>query len=156
MAGATALVEAQADQHPLCACPYLPHLAAPPQLVNFSVVPLHLRIPFVAGVSFAWTVILSVLRGALAPAQELVAATEMAIMDSVTITAVYADDGEEHHASATSAATHHQHAPAAAAEQAPVATVSAAEQAPVAGSGGGAVSVGVVPVGVVVATGALA
>jgi hypothetical protein len=27
------------------------------QLMNFSVVPLHLRIPFVAGVSFAWWVV---------------------------------------------------------------------------------------------------
>jgi hypothetical protein len=26
------------------------------QLVNFSIVPVHLRIPFVAGVSFAWWV----------------------------------------------------------------------------------------------------
>mmetsp|Transcript_7269 Transcript_7269/g.15867 ORF Transcript_7269/g.15867 Transcript_7269/m.15867 type:complete len:238 (+) Transcript_7269:230-943(+) len=37
----------------------------PAQLVNFSVVPLHLRVPFVAGISFLWCVILSVLRGAL-------------------------------------------------------------------------------------------
>lgn len=37
----------------------------PAQLVNFAFVPLHLRIPYVAGVSFAWTVIISVMRGAL-------------------------------------------------------------------------------------------
>jgi len=37
----------------------------PAQLVNFGVVPLHLRIPYVAGVSFAWTVIISVMRGSL-------------------------------------------------------------------------------------------
>lgn len=34
----------------------------PAQLVNFSVVPLHLRIPFVAGVSFAWCACLLQLR----------------------------------------------------------------------------------------------
>ncbi|KAJ9524495.1 hypothetical protein QJQ45_019552 [Haematococcus lacustris] len=37
----------------------------PAQLVNFAYVPQHLRIPFVAGVSFAWTVIISVMRGSL-------------------------------------------------------------------------------------------
>ncbi|KAG1676049.1 hypothetical protein FOA52_014914 [Chlamydomonas sp. UWO 241] len=35
----------------------------PAQLVNFSVVPHHLRIPFVALVSFLWTVIISGMRG---------------------------------------------------------------------------------------------
>lgn len=33
------------------------------QLVNFSVVPTYLQIPFAAGVSFVWTVILSMMRG---------------------------------------------------------------------------------------------
>lgn len=33
------------------------------QLVNFSVVPTYLQIPFCAGVSFVWTVILSMMRG---------------------------------------------------------------------------------------------
>ncbi|MEW5308842.1 MAG: hypothetical protein WDW38_000772 [Sanguina aurantia] len=37
----------------------------PAQLVNFSFVPRHLRIPFVAGVSFAWTVVISCMRGTL-------------------------------------------------------------------------------------------
>lgn len=37
----------------------------PAQFVNFTLVPLHLRIPFVAGVSFAWTVVISVMRGTL-------------------------------------------------------------------------------------------
>uniref|UniRef100_A0A7S0V9X4 Peroxisomal membrane protein n=1 Tax=Polytomella parva TaxID=51329 RepID=A0A7S0V9X4_9CHLO len=37
----------------------------PAQLFNFSVVPFHLRIPFVAAVSMAWTIILSVMRGAM-------------------------------------------------------------------------------------------
>lgn len=59
-------------------------LWVPAQLVNFSIVPVHLRIPFVAGVSFAWTVILSVLRGALEE-------TAVAAAEAVT---VYADDRE--------------------------------------------------------------
>ncbi|GAX75905.1 hypothetical protein CEUSTIGMA_g3348.t1 [Chlamydomonas eustigma] len=37
----------------------------PAQMLNFTYVPGHLRIPFVAAVSFGWTVIISVLRGAL-------------------------------------------------------------------------------------------
>mmetsp|Transcript_37826 Transcript_37826/g.52527 ORF Transcript_37826/g.52527 Transcript_37826/m.52527 type:complete len:238 (+) Transcript_37826:146-859(+) len=36
----------------------------PCQIVNFGLVPMHFRIPFVAGVSFGWTVILSVMQGA--------------------------------------------------------------------------------------------
>ncbi|KAI3428562.1 hypothetical protein D9Q98_007384 [Chlorella vulgaris] len=35
----------------------------PAQLVNFAFVPKHLRIPYVAAVSFGWTVILSVMQG---------------------------------------------------------------------------------------------
>lgn len=35
----------------------------PAQVINFSVVPMHFRIPYVAGVSFLWTVILSVMQG---------------------------------------------------------------------------------------------
>lgn len=35
----------------------------PAQLVNFAFVPRHLRVPYVAGVSFIWTVILSVMQG---------------------------------------------------------------------------------------------
>lgn len=34
-------------------------------LVNFMLVPSHLRLPFVAVVSFAWTVIISAWRGAV-------------------------------------------------------------------------------------------
>jgi len=34
----------------------------PCQFLNFAVVPMHFRIPFVAGVSFGWTVILSVMQ----------------------------------------------------------------------------------------------
>lgn len=33
----------------------------PAQLINFSVVPLHLRVPYVAGVAFGWTIVLSVM-----------------------------------------------------------------------------------------------
>lgn len=39
----------------------------PEQLVNFFVGPLPLRIPFVAAVSFGWTVIVSVMRGSHTP-----------------------------------------------------------------------------------------
>lgn len=46
-------------------CKALWMIWVPAQMVNFTVVPLHLRIPFVAGVSFAWTVVISVMRGAL-------------------------------------------------------------------------------------------
>ena len=35
----------------------------PAQIVNFTFVPTHLRIPFVAATSFGWTVILSVMQG---------------------------------------------------------------------------------------------
>lgn len=34
----------------------------PAQLVNFAFVPRHLRVPYVAAVSFGWTVILSVMQ----------------------------------------------------------------------------------------------
>ncbi|GLC55817.1 hypothetical protein PLESTB_001032000 [Pleodorina starrii] len=46
-------------------CKALWMIWVPAQMVNFTVVPLHLRIPFVAGVSFAWTVVISCMRGAL-------------------------------------------------------------------------------------------
>lgn len=35
----------------------------PAQVINFAFVPRHLRIPYVAGVSFLWTVVLSVMQG---------------------------------------------------------------------------------------------
>jgi protein Mpv17 len=35
----------------------------PFQSINFSIVPIHLRVPFAAGVSFVWSCILSALRG---------------------------------------------------------------------------------------------
>ncbi|GBG00328.1 hypothetical protein Rsub_13098 [Raphidocelis subcapitata] len=46
-------------------CKALWTIWVPAQLVNFAFVPRHLRIPYVAGVSFAWTVVLSAMRGAL-------------------------------------------------------------------------------------------
>lgn len=36
----------------------------PSQIVNFALVPMHYRIPFVAAVSFVWTTVLSVMQGA--------------------------------------------------------------------------------------------
>lgn len=45
-------------------CKALWTIWVPAQLVNFAFVPRHLRIPYVAGVSFAWTVVLSAMRGA--------------------------------------------------------------------------------------------
>jgi hypothetical protein len=35
------------------------------QLLNFAIMPLHLQIPTAAGISFVWTVILSMMRGAM-------------------------------------------------------------------------------------------
>ena len=35
----------------------------PLQLINFAFVPRHMRVPYVAGVSFGWTMILSVMQG---------------------------------------------------------------------------------------------
>lgn len=43
----------------------------PAQLINFAVVPRHLRIPYVAAVSFGWTVILSVMQGKFDAAKQL-------------------------------------------------------------------------------------
>mmetsp|Transcript_40535 Transcript_40535/g.117048 ORF Transcript_40535/g.117048 Transcript_40535/m.117048 type:complete len:202 (-) Transcript_40535:105-710(-) len=40
-------------------------LWVPAQLLNFSVVPLHWRTPFCAGVSMVWTCVLSFMRGSL-------------------------------------------------------------------------------------------
>lgn len=35
----------------------------PAQMINFTFVPLHLRMPFITSVSFGWTIILSLMRG---------------------------------------------------------------------------------------------
>lgn len=42
-------------------------LWVPFQAINFSVVPVHLRVPFAAGVSFVWSCVLSALRGDMKP-----------------------------------------------------------------------------------------
>uniref|UniRef100_A0A7S2NES5 Peroxisomal membrane protein MPV17 n=1 Tax=Haptolina brevifila TaxID=156173 RepID=A0A7S2NES5_9EUKA len=42
-------------------------LWVPMQVINFSLVPVHLRVPFAAGVSFVWSCILSALRGDMKP-----------------------------------------------------------------------------------------
>lgn len=80
----------------------------PSQLINFSVVPLHLRVPFVAFVSFTWCVILSLMRGDLEP-------SKVQLAESVT---AYADDGSRDRAAtgatsadATSAAVDFEGAP---------------------------------------------
>jgi hypothetical protein len=39
----------------------------PALIFNFSVCPAHLRVPFIAGVSFFWTMVLSIMRGKTAP-----------------------------------------------------------------------------------------
>ena len=46
-------------------------LWVPMQAINFSVVPVHMRVPFAAGVSFVWSCILSALRGDMKPVAEL-------------------------------------------------------------------------------------
>ena len=48
----------------------------PAQLVNFAFVPRHLRIPMVAGVSFGWTVILSVMQGKFDAAKQIAAVAQ--------------------------------------------------------------------------------
>lgn len=40
------------------------------QLLNFAIMPAHLQIPTAAGISFVWTVILSMMRGAMGPTEE--------------------------------------------------------------------------------------
>lgn len=42
----------------------------PAQLVNFAFVPRHLRIPYVAAVSFGWTVVLSTMQGRYAKEEQ--------------------------------------------------------------------------------------
>ncbi len=53
----------------------------PLQLINFAFVPRHLRVPYVAGVSFGWTMILSVMQGKFDKAAEV--ADSKALSDSV-------------------------------------------------------------------------
>jgi hypothetical protein len=42
-------------------------LWVPMQAINFSIMPVHMRVPFAAGVSFVWSCILSALRGEMKP-----------------------------------------------------------------------------------------
>lgn len=42
------------------------------QAINFSIVPVHMRVPFAAGVSFVWSCILSALRGDMKPVARVV------------------------------------------------------------------------------------
>ena len=44
-------------------CMALWKIWVPAQAINFAFVPRHMRIPFVAAVSFGWTVVLSVMQG---------------------------------------------------------------------------------------------
>ncbi|KAF6260930.1 hypothetical protein COO60DRAFT_1504019 [Scenedesmus sp. NREL 46B-D3] len=67
-------------------CKALWTIWVPAQMVNFSVVPRHLRIPFVAGVSFAWTVVISVMRGALDSGKVAAAAPTTAQLDDAVAT----------------------------------------------------------------------
>lgn len=46
----------------------------PAQLINFAFVPRHLRIPYVAAVSFGWTVVLSTMQGKYSKQEEAAAA----------------------------------------------------------------------------------
>ena len=49
----------------------------PAQLVNFAFVPRHLRIPYVAAVSFGWTVVLSTMQGRYAKEEEEAASSSV-------------------------------------------------------------------------------
>jgi hypothetical protein len=59
------------------------------------VVPLHLRVPFVAGVSFAWCIILSVLRGAVKPAETARDKMVQAVSDRMHTVTAYAQEDDE-------------------------------------------------------------
>ena len=58
-------------------CVALWKIWVPAQAINFAFVPRHMRIPFVAAVSFGWTVVLSVMQGKF-DAARLEAAAEVA------------------------------------------------------------------------------
>ena len=44
-------------------CQALWKIWVPGQLLNFAIMPAHLQIPTAAGISFVWTIILSMMRG---------------------------------------------------------------------------------------------
>jgi protein Mpv17 len=66
----------------------------PLQLINFAFVPRHMRIPAVAGISFGWTVILSVMQGKFDAAKQVGAVARPAAVSGVNMaTAVAATTG---------------------------------------------------------------
>ena len=76
------------------------------QLVNFSIVPIHLQVPYCAAVSFVWTIILSCMRGADTGAVEDTQAVEATtdVADVLLIEATPASDKPAAAASGTEGA----------------------------------------------------
>ena len=66
-------------------CKALWKIWVPAQLVNFAFVPRHLRIPYVAAVSFGWTVVLSTMQGRYAKQEEDAAAAGLASSFSIPV-----------------------------------------------------------------------
>jgi len=54
-----------------CNCTALWTIWVPAQILNFSVVPAHLQIPYVAVVSFGWTIVLSTMRGSFSDKSDI-------------------------------------------------------------------------------------
>jgi len=59
----------------------------PLQLINFAFVPRHMRIPAVAGISFGWTIILSVMQGKFDAAKQVKAIAAPAAASGVNMAA---------------------------------------------------------------------
>ena len=68
------------------AAPQCWKLWVPMQAINFSVVPVHMRVPFAAGVSFVWSCILSALRGDMKPIERREVA--VAQLETSTVAAI--------------------------------------------------------------------
>jgi len=64
----------------------------PLQLINFAFVPRHLRVPYVAGVSFGWTMILSVMQGKFDKAAEVKDASD-GVRDSKSLSESVRESG---------------------------------------------------------------
>ena len=64
----------------------------PLQLINFAFVPRHLRVPYVAGVSFGWTMILSVMQGKFDKAAEVKEASD-GVRDSKSLSESVRESG---------------------------------------------------------------
>lgn len=79
LASAAAKYKAEAWE----SCTALWKVWVPAQLVNFAFVPRHLRIPYVAAVSFGWTVILSTMQGQF-DARDKAAAEAAALAQTTT------------------------------------------------------------------------